>query len=126
EQKVQMSHFNDQLMTDDDIAQKLNSFLASTPPDSETHQSGGETGVHAPFHLQPELEPDFDSMVNLDAAGETWLLEDGALAAMQGESSGFTMDMDWMKGMRDGGLRFPDGSMDLDIPDDMGSVQGDL
>jgi len=126
EQKVQMNHFDDHLMTDDDIAQKLNSFLASTPPDSETHPSGGETGIHAPFHLQPELEPDFDSMVNLDAAGETWLLEDGALAAMQGESSGFTMDMDWMKGMRDGGLRFPDGSMDLDIPDDMGSVQRDL
>lgn len=95
------------LMSDDDIAQKLNTFLAATPPDSEHHHSGAETGFEASFPFQPELEPDFDSMVNLDAAGETWLLEDGAYAAMQGESSGFTMDMDWMQGMRDGGLTVP-------------------
>lgn len=94
-------------MSDNDMAQKLNSFLASTPPDSEHQHSGGEIGFEGHFAMQPELEPDFDSMVNLDAAGETWLLEDGAFAAMQGESSGFTMDMDWMKGMRDGGLMVP-------------------
>ena len=54
--------------------------------------------------VQADFEPDFDSMINLDAAGEVWSLEDDAYAAMQGESSGFTMDMDWIHGMKDDGL----------------------
>lgn len=48
------------------------------------------------------FEPDFDSMVNLDAAGEVFSLDDGAWGAMQGESGGIALDMDWMKGMSDG------------------------
>jgi hypothetical protein len=50
-------------------------------------------------------DSDFDSFINLDAAGEVLSLDEGAFAAMSGESGGFTMDMDWLKGMKeDGGL----------------------
>ena len=102
---------SDQL-SEDDIARKLNSYLASTPPDSE-HQHSNETiDPLLSFADHVELEPDFDSMVNLDAAGETWLLEDGAYGAMQGESSGFTMDVDWMNCMWDGGLSIPEDDPD--------------
>lgn len=95
---------NEQQLTDDDIARKLNTYLASTPPDSEQYHSNDSIDLNGQATIQADFEPDFDSMINLDAAGETWLLEDGAFAAMQGESSGFTMDMDWMKGMKDDGL----------------------
>ncbi|KAK5134943.1 hypothetical protein LTR08_005894 [Meristemomyces frigidus] len=96
-------------LSDAYIALKLNSYLATTPPDSEDQQNTDdlEMDESSTIHI-PDFEPDFDSMINLDAAGDTWLLEDGAYAAMQGESSGFTMDMDWMKGMRDGGFALPE------------------
>lgn len=93
-------------ISDDEVARRLNSYLASTPPDSD-HQPGNDfamldDAIQIPMDM---MEPDFDSMVNLDAEGDTWLLDDGAYAAMQGgESSGFAMDMDWMRGMKDGGL----------------------
>lgn len=103
---------SDEHLTDDDIARQLNSYLASTPPDSEDqHNIAESVEFEAPATMQPDLEPDFDSMINLDAAGDTWLLEDGAYAAMQGESSGFTMDMDWLKGIREGGIGDVDGVM---------------
>ncbi|KAK1080042.1 hypothetical protein LTR33_005880 [Friedmanniomyces endolithicus] len=106
---------NPSQLTDDDLARQLSSYLASTPPDSDhqptiNHEGGGgpqlffESGaVCIPV---ADFEPDFDSMINLDEAGETWLLEDGAYAAMQGgESSGYLMDTDWMmKGIKEGGL----------------------
>lgn len=95
-------------MTDEDIARRLNSYLTSTPPDSEHQHNNEGMELDWPTTMHTDFETDFDSMINLDAAGETWLLEDGAYAAMQGESSGFTMDMDWMKGMRDGGLTIPE------------------
>ncbi|KAK4547409.1 hypothetical protein LTR36_001065 [Oleoguttula mirabilis] len=99
---------NEQL-TDDDIARKLNSYLASTPPDSEDQHNNEYMDMEEESEIHmADFEPDFDSMINLDAAGDTWLLEDGAYAAMQGESSGFTLDMDWMQGMRDGGLTVPE------------------
>jgi hypothetical protein len=101
----------DAQLTDNDIARRLSVYLASTPPDSEEHNQDvtldpsmmedGHLHHHQPA---PEFEPDFDSLINLDAAGDVWSLEDGAYAAMSGESGGFTMDMDWMKGMRDEGL----------------------
>jgi hypothetical protein len=91
-------------LSDEEIERRLNSYLASTPPDSEHHLSTDGTDLSSILDVQPEFEPDFDSLINLDAAGEVWSLEDTAYAAMQGESSGFTMDMDWMKGMKDDGL----------------------
>lgn len=90
-------------MTDDDLARKLNTYLASTPPDSDSHDNNlSLSSLAALVNPAQELgEPDFESLINLDAAGEVWSLEDGAFAAMSGESGGFTMDMDWLKGMKD-------------------------
>lgn len=91
-------------ITDEEIERRLNSYLASTPPDSEHHLSNESVDMNYGLNLQTDFEPDFDSLINLDAAGDVWSLEDSAYAAMQGESSGFTMDMDWMKSMKDDGL----------------------
>lgn len=67
--------------------------LEPTSPFNTTHAQ----------QLDMPFEPDFDSMVNLDAAGEVFNMEDGAWGAMTtGESGGFALDMDWMKGMSDG------------------------
>lgn len=132
-------------LTDDDIARRLNSYLASTPPDSDHHGSGAsdhqfplsadldplsstgptfadsmaldaagdEDAKFGPGNLfsdgaimigAGDVEPDFDSMVNLDALGVGFGGGDeSAYGAMQGESSGFALD--WMQGMGgDGGL----------------------
>ena len=96
---------NEQL-TDDDIAKHLNNFLASTPPDSEHHNGSDSIEMHGAIAIQNDydFEPDFDNLINLDAAGEMFSLQDGAYAAMRGESSGFTMDVDWMKGINSDGL----------------------
>lgn len=91
-------------MTDEEIGRRLNSYLASTPPESDHTHSNESIDMNNGLSIQPDFEPDFDSLIDLDAAGDVWSLEDDAYAAMQGESSGFTMDMDWMKGMRDDGL----------------------
>ncbi|KAM0723159.1 hypothetical protein Q7P37_001359 [Cladosporium fusiforme] len=145
-------------LTDDDIARRLNSYLASTPPDSDHHGSGASdhhfptTGSEIdPLCAQtfPEsmdsahhsmaagadgkfaslddhsaeqinnmfadgaimvgtgdLEPDFDSMINLDALGGfADLADEHSYGVMQGESSGFALD--WMQGMGSGNV--PDG-----------------
>lgn len=88
-------------MTDDAIAQRLNTFLASTPPNSEGQGESQADGQAPDSHLfeMPDFEPDFDALLNLDAAGEAFALDDGAFPMMQGEGAGFTLDMDWMKGM---------------------------
>lgn len=109
---------------DIDIARRLHNFLASTPPDSEDHPLDDTldpmmfTGQHH-HHHHSDFDPDFDSMINLDAAGEIWSVDDGAFAAMQGESGGFAMEVDWMKGMKDdggfGAITIP-GSPDMDAP----------
>ncbi|KAI9713863.1 MAG: hypothetical protein M1820_000593 [Bogoriella megaspora] len=127
-------------MSDADVAARLNSFLASTPPDSnspdhipdsssfqsfETDTLNSGSNID-PVLTNPELaafsstkfadtalfpptdfEQDFDSLLNTDLmlrdgqAGGGWGFgEDGGAAlAMQGESSGFTFDMDFVKGM---------------------------
>jgi len=102
----------DEYLSDDDIMRKLNTYLASTPPELEhQHNNGKLTDVEGVPSLTflPDLEPDFESMINLDATGDAWLLEDGAYGAMQGESSGFTLDMNWLTGMREGGIGEVDG-----------------
>ncbi|KXT15164.1 hypothetical protein AC579_7936 [Pseudocercospora musae] len=96
---------NDSVMTDDDMARKLSSYLASTPPDSDGHSHAADSGVEGLHNLAAniagsEFEPDFDSLINLDAAGDVWSLEDGAYAAMSGECGGFALDVDWLKGMK--------------------------
>ena len=104
----QLSNSGEQI-SDEEIERRLNSYLASTPPDSEHYHNSDGMDLKSAMDLQPDFEPDFESLVNLDAAGEVWSLEDNAYAAMQGESSGFTMDMDWMKGMKDDGLAMATG-----------------
>jgi hypothetical protein len=101
---TQADHSGGPSLTDDDIARRLNTYLASTPPDSDHHPTNESVHLDGAIHVPADFEPDFDSMINLDAAGDTWLLDDGAYAAMQGgESSGFTMEMDWMS-IKEGGL----------------------
>jgi hypothetical protein len=43
-----------------------------------------------------DFEPDFDSMINLDALGS---FDEAGYGVMQGESGGFALDMDWMNGV---------------------------
>ena len=113
-------------LTDDDIARRLSTFLASTPPDSDHHGSGAtDPDLHtADFSEADSLwaqqnnnggaadanmfsdgaimiggggadfEPDFESMINLDALGSGF---DGE-GSLQGEGGGFALDMDWMQG----------------------------
>lgn len=83
-------------VSDAEVERRLNAYLASTPPGSEDHHHHSIDLMD----MQPEFEPDFDSMINLDAAGDVWSLEDDAYAAMQGESSGFTMDLDMYSGLK--------------------------
>ncbi|KAK5114897.1 hypothetical protein LTR62_002056 [Meristemomyces frigidus] len=106
-------HRTDSQLTadDDDLARKLNTFLASTPPHSD-HQPTSHDSLSLAFssdgtttgavNIPMDFEPDFDSMINLDAAGEGWLLDEGGFAG--GESSGFTMEVDWLRGMKEVGF----------------------
>lgn len=140
-------------LTDDDIARRLNSYLASTPPDSDHHGSGASEhqfptngseidplapafpdaldatsmadgkfpslndssdshGMHNMFSDGAimvgtgEFEPDFDSMINLDALGGFGEMAPDdphhSYGVMQGESSGFALD--WMQGIGSGGV----------------------
>lgn len=91
-------------LTDEELTKRLNTYLASTPPDSEEYYS--ENGdMNEGMDMDPEFEPDFDSMIDLDAAGEVWGTEDdaayAAVAAMRGESGGgLAADIDWVKGIQ--------------------------
>ncbi|KAF2842406.1 hypothetical protein M501DRAFT_928147 [Patellaria atrata CBS 101060] len=129
-------------VSDEEVAQRLESFLASTPPSSgestassiphcQSQQQQDEAIIqHQPFSLHaqlitsanmipedldtpdsatpdmpfPELEQaDFDALLNLDATlgGEGWdegFVGVGVGVAMQGESSGFVGEMEWVRG----------------------------
>lgn len=94
-------------VSDAEVERRLNAFLASTPPtsDHEHHHhyhptTSSDTDTNLPDAPDAVEEPDFDSLIDLDAAGDVWSLEDSAYAAMQGESSGFTMDLDLYSGLR--------------------------
>lgn len=120
-------------LTDDDIARRLSTYLATTPPDSDHHSTDVSTtalnnsnsngsdidplwapdvDLDTKFPLGSEhdtfadgaimvgtgdFEPDFDSMINLDALGSGF--DESAYGVMQGESGGFALDMDWMQGV---------------------------
>nr|POE47642.1 cutinase transcription factor 1 beta [Quercus suber] len=94
---------DDLRLSDTDMAHQLHHYLASTPPESENQLDEHLDPSVLDPHQHTDFEPDFDSMINLDAAGEIWSVDDGAFAAMQGESGGFAMEVDWMKGMKDDG-----------------------
>ncbi|KAF2484401.1 fungal-specific transcription factor domain-containing protein [Neohortaea acidophila] len=89
-------------LSDQEIHMRLNSYLASTPPDSDNYHSGDSVDMNLDLGLEEEIEPDFAALIDLDAAGDVWALEDEALqGAMQGESSGFAMDVNWMNGLNE-------------------------
>jgi Fungal specific transcription factor domain len=106
-------------VSDDEVARRLETFLASTPPESD-HSSdqtdssasvigtldhgtdAGDTHCDMDFKgmgdlnnfnnpLVPEFEQDdFDALLNMDAVGgEMFSFNDGAM-------HGFTIDMDWL------------------------------
>ena len=52
------------------------------------------------IELAKSLLDCYGGLINLDAAGDVWNLEDGAYAAMGGESGGF-VEIDWLRGIRD-------------------------
>ncbi|TKA68816.1 hypothetical protein B0A49_05829 [Cryomyces minteri] len=83
-------------LSDDDVARKLETFLATTPPDSEHHENEHLQGIAV-----QDFEHDFDSLIDMEAAGESFNFDESAFMAMQGEYGGFTLDIDWMKGMKD-------------------------
>lgn len=120
-------------VTDEEVARRLETFLASTPPESD-HDHSTDTEVHPsitisesaptmtstadklngfmdlqpnPFnhHQDDEMmfsslpmnhdfdDGDFDSLLNLDAVGEAFNFDEGALeSGLQGELG----DVDWM------------------------------
>ncbi|KAF2813290.1 uncharacterized protein BDZ99DRAFT_253225 [Mytilinidion resinicola] len=141
-------------VTDEEVARRLETFLASTPPESDHHSEDHDhlsithtrgmrqyashdhdencdhdhdeacpqfhpehSSAHAmhmpnPFnHHGDEMmfsslplnndfdDGDFDSLLNLDAVGEAFTFDDGHPISLQGESSGFAMDVDWMNSM---------------------------
>ena len=49
-----------------------------------------------PSSTLADFEPDFDSMINLDALGS---FDETGYGVMQSESGGFALDMDWMQGV---------------------------
>lgn len=112
-------------VTDTDVGARLNSFLASTPPDSngsdlaefragqqQMLQPTSQTEPQDPFDDGTDMfgmvgfEPDFDALVNLDAAGEAFALDDADFTAqMPGTdpATGFmSSDVNWLKGLDDG------------------------
>ncbi|KAI4728256.1 hypothetical protein E4T49_03912 [Aureobasidium sp. EXF-10728] len=93
----------DPQVSENDLAQHLNNFLASTPPGSEhTTDSQIDDTTAAAFNI-PALDADFDTLINLDAAGESFTFDDGTFPTMPAFDStdGGFMDMDWMKHMND-------------------------
>lgn len=102
EQNAQSVGGNGQVLHhEDDLAKRLETFLASTP-DSDDHDLNLLGSSNDPLSMG-DFEPDFEALLDLDAAGEAFVVEDGAFATMQGEGGGFAMDMSWMKGVADEG-----------------------
>lgn len=152
-------------VTDDEVARRLETFLASTPPDSDHHSDDyadamsvsttyhplaaaagniahafygrhhhshqyhqhHQDGQHAHFHPRSQHlnstpfnhhgdemlfsslplnsdfdDGDFDDLLNLDAVGEAFAFDErvgAGIGGLQGESSGFAIDVDWMQNM---------------------------
>ena len=110
------------------LVRKLNNFLTSAPPKRENHpleprqrhtQTNGSSRDEGFLeasrqHIDmADFEPDFDALVNLDAAGEAFALDEGNFAADGGGFMGLgvgvgfdsnsvnTGGIDWLKGYMD-------------------------
>ncbi|KAF2153075.1 hypothetical protein K461DRAFT_240433 [Myriangium duriaei CBS 260.36] len=100
-----------QRVTDAEVASRLNNFLASTPPDSNESDQPDFQAVMDQVHQDDGtdmfgmagFEPDFDALVNLDAAGEAFALDDADFTAhMPGLDTGtgfMSSDVNWLKGL---------------------------
>ncbi|KAI9881264.1 MAG: hypothetical protein M1830_005550 [Pleopsidium flavum] len=109
---------------DTDVAVKFESSMASTPPASEEseHVVDPYLDLAAKDSIKASLasmiqstsndlmasssnDYDLDSFLNLEDAGDALTFDDeedtGMPTSLHGESSGFTLDIDWMKDMKD-------------------------
>lgn len=109
---------------DIDIAVKFESTMASTPPSSEESEPTTEHDSNLMFHDNSKAslasmilstnnnllnsctnDSDLDCFLNLEEAADPFTFGEeqgsGMPTAVHGESSGFTLDMDWMKDMKD-------------------------
>ena len=127
-------------LSDADVAARLNSFLASTPPGSSSSDNHTDSSLNdastQSYAVDPTLDPalmndpastltnlantslfastdfeqDFDSLLNVDLMLGQGQGSSGQVGlAMQGESSGFTFDMDFVNGMSAGAGGVGDG-----------------
>lgn len=85
-------------------------FSLSTPPQSEGSDSNPNVSSAASLtdlmNLANETEitkNDFDALINFDGGADLFAAEDGlgVSMSMQAESSGFTLDMDWINDIGD-------------------------
>jgi len=109
---------------DIDVAVKFESSMASTPPDSEESEQALNPylDLAAKDNNKASLaimilstsndlmasavnDYDLDSFLNLEDAGDPFTFGEeeatGMPTSLHGESSGFTLDIDWMKDMKD-------------------------
>ncbi|KAI9772833.1 MAG: hypothetical protein M1840_008715 [Geoglossum simile] len=138
--------------TDEFMASKLEAFVASTPPDSEPQDSSNLPTSHHMHDLalpvpasppptrhpftQPAHHETLDSFLHIPFSSSSSSsssyptdpffghYDDGAPISMHGESSGFTLDMDWMNdsAVDGGGMSFLDttihnGDFGIDMDD---------
>ncbi|TKA64215.1 hypothetical protein B0A49_11877 [Cryomyces minteri] len=82
------------VMLGDDVAQDLETFQVSTPPESKHQGSEHIRGVAV-----RDAEHDLDSLTNIDVNGETFNFDDSTFMAMQGQYVGLALEIDWMKEM---------------------------
>ena len=101
QQQQQQQHHHHQQQTDFDVAKRLETFLASTPPASDHHHSAVDTLHMAQALIPHDLDHEFESLINVDDLADTFTFDDGGLAAMQGESSGFRFEMDMFNVAKD-------------------------
>ena len=90
-------------MSDNDVTKRLQTYLASTPPDSAHMVSKDDLWNPIQGRAVVDFDRDFDSLVNLNDFNDAFTFDDGGFTSMQGESSGLLFDMDWMTPFREGG-----------------------
>lgn len=114
------------ILNDEAVARRLAMYFATTTPPSSSEgesQAPQDTAVSrmktasdpliGPNRLGAttpppplDLEKEFENLINTDDLADAFTSGDGGLATMQGESSGFFLDMDFLAGgAGDGGWR---------------------
>lgn len=118
-------NYNETLLPESAVAQCLEQYLAPTPPAAASSNENKRVPWEAPpaslgapepvtenaesHESEPipgqnvaeirDFDREFESLMNVDKMTEGRTLGDGGgLASLQGESSGFFMDIDWMNG----------------------------